>query len=171
MLRSECDKLYQGKCSCLGKSLNTIKLFNEEHWCSSQNTEATIIDIYHLPLNITKFVLSNDEISLSSRAFMSQIKDDKKIIFSQNIKKNNDGSTDEIIVMKWFKEADFLPSWIWMIESGYNVKRDQYHKENNVKFSKQIITKTANFTITEGPYTTNTNNPPYHVDIATNNEK
>lgn len=163
MLRSECDKLYQGRCSCIKNFLKKERTPEEDHWCSSQTTEVTVIDFYNLPSNTTRFVLSDEEISLEAKPFIKQIKEDKKMMLSEKIKKYPNGSTDIFVIMRWQKEADFLPSWIWMIESGYNDKRDLYNKKNNIKFSKQVITSSANFTIEEGPYTTKTQYPPYHV--------
>ena len=64
------------------------------------------------------------------------------------------------------KSSNLIPlSWIWMIESGYNAQRDAYNKKHGITFSKQVITKTAKFTITEGPLSTTTADAPYHVDL------
>lgn len=167
MLRSECDKLYHGKCSCVAKSIE--RLPGEDHWCSSQINEATIIDSYHLPPGIERFYGNNNfDVAKISGDFFIDIVKDRKVHIMKNTRTLKDNSVQLIVSMKWHKEADFLPSWVWMIESGYNAKRDQYNKENNIEFSKQVITKTANFIITAGPYTTNTNNPPYHVDFKLN---
>lgn len=163
MLRSECDKLYHGKCSCVAKSIE--RLPGEDHWCSSQINEVTVIDFCHLPRGIKRFYENNFGIAKISGDFFKDIVKDHKVQIIKNTRTLKDESVQLIVTMKWPKEADFLPTWVWMIESGYNEKRDQYNKENNIKFFKRIITKTANFIITTGPHTTKTNNPPYHVDF------
>jgi len=167
MLREECDKIFNGKCGCLGGKENQPNS-NEAHWCSTQTSEAKVIDTYHLPPGTNMFYMANHDINFQSRGFMDQIKNGKKCILTFNVQPQEDGSKIMVVDMTWPLESDFLPSWIWMIESGYNKQRDEYHKAHNIKFSKQVITKTANFTLSTGPYTTNTTYLPYHVEIINN---
>ncbi len=162
MLRSECDKLYHGKCSCVSKTI--AKLPEEDHWCVSQTSEATVIDSYHLPQGIERFYGDNAyDVAKISGDFFKDIVKDRKVQIVKNRRTLEDKSVVLIVTMKWHKEADFLPSWVWMIESGFNAQRDQYNEENKIVFSKKVITKTASFTIDKGPYTTNTGYAPYHI--------
>jgi hypothetical protein len=165
MLRSECDKIYKGRCSCLGKNATT-KLENEPHWCESQTHEALVIDTYHLPPGKTRFYGQKSVgITEISHDFFKQIANDKKVLISAETKPilNSAYKTQIRITMKWFKEADFLPTWIWMIESGWNKSRDEWNKIHDIGFVKQVITKNYRFIVSEGPYTTKTEYLPYHV--------
>jgi len=161
MLREECDKIYKGRCSCKGGVMNEP---GQEHWCTTQTDQVRVVDTYHLPAGTTGFYWADNSINLQSRSFMDQIKGGEKCTLTFKMDKQADGSKIVTVNMLWPLESDFLPSWIWMIESGYNKQRDEHNSKYNIKFSKQVTTKTANFTISAGPYTTNTPYSPYHVE-------
>ena len=162
MLKEECDKIYNGRCSCLSGIKTPV---GQEHWCSTKTDPVRVIDTYHLPPNTTMFYMASHTINLQSRGFMDQIKQNEKCTVEYSSQDNDDGSKITIIDMSWNLESDFLPSWVWMIESGYNAQRDAYNKKHGITFSKQVITKTEEFTITEGLLNTNTANAPYHIDL------
>jgi hypothetical protein len=165
MLRAECDKIYKGKCSCLGLNART-KLENEAHWCESQTHEATIIDTYYLPPNTTRYY-GQKGLSLTqlSSSVFKQLEDEKKVLISKESRKvvSDSYDTQLRVTMKWFREGDFLPTWIWMIESGWNRERDEWNRQYGIKFIKQVVTNNNRFIVSEGPYTTKTEYLPYHV--------
>jgi hypothetical protein len=162
MLREECDKIFHGKCGCLGGKQNTS---TQSHWCNTQTSEVKVIDTYHLPPGTNIFYMANQDINFQSRSFMDKIKNGEKCLLKFSVDPQPNGHKIVVVDMTWPLESDFLPSWIWMIESGYNKQRDEYHAKHNVKFHKKVITKTANFTLSTGPYTTKTEFLPYHVDL------
>lgn len=168
MLKSECDKLYKGRCSCLGRKIYTAP--TETHWCETRTTEVVVIDTYYLPKDKSIFFGNPEhEITKISKEFMELLKDKKKVQFTAHIQKlvAQQGIYEYLRThtMKWREESDFLPAWVWMIESGYNKERDLHNEQHGIKFIKQVITKTRRFTIHNGPYTTHTTYPPYHVDF------